>query len=359
MQTEASFSIEINDATATEFAKISGDWNPLHTDTAYAEKTEYGQTILHGAFSAGLVSRMAGMFIPGRDCLLHGMRLRFISPVLPPASLIVSGRLERGSEVGGSVAVTITDATDGRRYVEALYEFGIHNAPSAESDSPQINCDDDAPAVRYLVVGARGAMGRAVMTQLGPAACALSRTTGDGYLTLKDASKLGPIKGIVHCGWPQPDNTGLTRIDDISGTVMHHVASPLIEMIQCAQVLKDLGETGASLILVGSSFAEPGRHNFTTPLYSLAKSMIPNLTKILALELGNTKQRCIGLVFDVLEGGMNKGMSPLVMQTHADRNPFGVLGTPEQAAEQVAWVLDNTSHLVSGAVVSLTGAALP
>src|SRR5439155_363366 len=69
--TEASFEVVIGQEHVRTFAELSGDWNPLHTDAAYAATTQYGRPILHGAFSAGLVSRMAGMHIPGTDCLLH------------------------------------------------------------------------------------------------------------------------------------------------------------------------------------------------------------------------------------------------------------------------------------------------
>ena len=124
--TEASFEVTVGPEDARSFATLSGDWNPLHTDDKYAATTQFGRTILHGAFSAGLVSRMAGMHIPGTDCLLHGMQLKFLQPILPPARLSVKGTLvsERGET--GRVAVDITDAESGRRYVEAWYEFGRH-----------------------------------------------------------------------------------------------------------------------------------------------------------------------------------------------------------------------------------------
>ena len=75
----------------TAFAEISGDWNPLHTDASYASRTSFGRPILHGAYSAGLLSRLAGMYIPGEDCVLHGMHLRFVAPIRPPARLRVYG----------------------------------------------------------------------------------------------------------------------------------------------------------------------------------------------------------------------------------------------------------------------------
>src|SRR5215211_86917 len=45
------------------FANVSGDWNPLHTDPGHAARTAYRRPVLHGAFSAGLLSRLAGMYL--------------------------------------------------------------------------------------------------------------------------------------------------------------------------------------------------------------------------------------------------------------------------------------------------------
>lgn len=59
---------------------------PLHRRSARSP-------ILHGAFSASLASRMAGMHILGTDCLLHGMNLRFFDPVVAPVRLLVRGTL--------------------------------------------------------------------------------------------------------------------------------------------------------------------------------------------------------------------------------------------------------------------------
>jgi NAD(P)-dependent dehydrogenase (short-subunit alcohol dehydrogenase family) len=126
-----------------------------------------------------------------------------------------------------------------------------------------------------------------------------------------------------------------------------------------ADLLVTRGETNAPLVLIGSTFADAGRHNYRMPLYSLAKTLVPSLVHILAVELGTRGQRCVGLEFDVLDGGMNEGIKPGVRMSHADRSPFGTLGTLNEAASQVEWVLANVSTLMSGAVIRLSGGSLP
>lgn len=362
--TTSEFEVNVTEADALQFAKLSGDWNPLHTDPAYAAGTSYRRTILHGAFSAGLLSRMAGMHIPGRDCLLHGIRLKFIAPILPPVCLRVQGVLVRDRGDGGVVEVTISDSASGAHYVNGSYEFGRHRHQGSEQASPSSkDVSIDAP---ILVTGASGGLGSTVLSLLGSKGLGVSRSGLAGALTVTDLTQLPEvlagrkIAGIVHCGWPAPDNQRLTALGrDTQAAIQHHVAEPLGDCLNLAQALSIHGQPGATLVLVGSTAAEPGRHNWRMPLYSLSKSLVPTLVKVLAVELGARNQRCLGVVFDVIDGGMNGAMRDAVRIAHADRSPYGLLASKDDAARQVAWVLDNTSHLVSGALISLSGGALP
>jgi acyl dehydratase/NAD(P)-dependent dehydrogenase (short-subunit alcohol dehydrogenase family) len=362
--TESEFEVDVTSDDARRFAELSGDWNPLHTDSAYASETSYRRTILHGAFSAGLFSRMAGMKIPGRDCLLYGIKLKFVAPILPPVRLRVRGSLVRDRSDGGVVEVTISDAASGARYVDGSYEFGRHRQ---QSSPPTVaKCEVVGIAAPVLVTGASGGLGAAVLSRLGGRGLGLSRSGAADALTISDLSQLPDllggrkIAGIVHCGWPNPDNQRLTTLGrDTETAISHHVAEPLGDCLKLAQALSVHGRLGATLVLVGSTAAKPGRHNWRMPLYSLSKSMIPTLVKVLAVELGARNQRCLGVVFDVIDGGMNGTMRDAVRLAHEDRSPHGLLASMDDAAGQVAWVLDNTSHLVSGALISLSGGAIP
>ena len=196
------------------------------------------------------------------------------------------------------------------------------------------------------------------MAQLGDRALALGRES-DGHYRIPDHVGEDSVAALVHCGWPAPDNVGLTRLDAAEAAIRHHVAEPLERIIEAARLVRRFGRKGAMLVLVGSTFAKPGRHNWRMPLYSLAKTMVPTITEILALELAAQGQRCVAVTFDMLDGGMNAGSTPRIRQMHADRSPWQRLAKPEEAAVQIAWVLDNPHPFVSGAAITLSGGALP
>lgn len=354
---QAHFETSVTVDDCRRFAELSGDWNPLHTDFVHAAASMVGRQVLHGAFSAGLISRLAGMYLPGKDCLLHGMRLRFVAPILPPARLRVVGELASGSAAAGRVDVTISDAVSGMVFVSASYEFGLHRMSiSAPEAQPNIKGGANEPVV--LVTGTSGGLGSAVLKRLGGRGRAVARDER-GELLIQGAADTGPVSAVVHCGWPQPDNRRLLDLDDATAAIQHHVGNPLRDIQVLAKALVRCGIDHAPLVLIGSTFAKPGRHYFRMPLYSIAKATIPTVVEVLSLELAGSARRCFGVVFDVLDGGMNKTASEAAKLAHADRSPWGELATPNEAADQVIWLLQNQSKLLSGAVLTLSAGAVP
>ena len=63
------------------FAGITGDLNPAHTDEVSASQTPFGGRIAHGILSAGLISAVLGMRLPGPGNIYLGQELKFTKPV--------------------------------------------------------------------------------------------------------------------------------------------------------------------------------------------------------------------------------------------------------------------------------------
>lgn len=65
-----------------DFARVSGDTNPLHRDEAYAAKTRFGERIAHGMLSAGYISAAIGTKLaPECVAVYLNQTLRFLRPV--------------------------------------------------------------------------------------------------------------------------------------------------------------------------------------------------------------------------------------------------------------------------------------
>ena len=74
------FSVKINESLVNEFAKISGDYNPLHMDEQYAKSTKFGKRVCHGMLLGSFFSKMVGMYLPGKNALYFSQTLNFKLP---------------------------------------------------------------------------------------------------------------------------------------------------------------------------------------------------------------------------------------------------------------------------------------
>ncbi len=74
----------ITETDLVDFARLSGDFNPLHTDEEFAETTEYGHRIAHGALVLSIVTGLRqrmGLFDRTIIGLLEIRSWRFLKPV--------------------------------------------------------------------------------------------------------------------------------------------------------------------------------------------------------------------------------------------------------------------------------------
>lgn len=71
------------------FAEIVGDLNPIHLDIEFAEKSFFKKRIVHGAFLAGLISKVLGMDFPGQGTVYISQNSVFKRPVYVDTLVLV------------------------------------------------------------------------------------------------------------------------------------------------------------------------------------------------------------------------------------------------------------------------------
>lgn len=77
----ASVSKTITETDVYLFAGITGDLNPAHVNEVASSQTMFGGRIAHGMLSAGLISAVLGMYLPGPGTIYLGQELKFTKPV--------------------------------------------------------------------------------------------------------------------------------------------------------------------------------------------------------------------------------------------------------------------------------------
>lgn len=71
----------VEDDDVAAFVDAVGDYNPVHSDPAYAASTPFKQPIAPGIFTAGLISAVIGTQLPGPGAIYLSQSLKFVKPV--------------------------------------------------------------------------------------------------------------------------------------------------------------------------------------------------------------------------------------------------------------------------------------
>ena len=71
----------VDEADIAGFVDSVGDYNPIHSDRAYAAGTSFKERIAPGIWTAGLISAVIGTRLPGPGTVYLSQDLRFLRPV--------------------------------------------------------------------------------------------------------------------------------------------------------------------------------------------------------------------------------------------------------------------------------------
>src|ERR671930_2012298 len=77
----ASRSLTLTGEHVRKFAEISGDYNPLHFDPAFAERTKFGKLVVQGGLTTGLLHALVAMDLPGPGTVFLSQNWKFTAPV--------------------------------------------------------------------------------------------------------------------------------------------------------------------------------------------------------------------------------------------------------------------------------------
>ena len=72
-----SFVIKITESMVQTFGNFSGDLNPLHMDTKFAESSSFKKRIVHGMLLSTFFSQLVGMHLPGKNALYFSQNIKF------------------------------------------------------------------------------------------------------------------------------------------------------------------------------------------------------------------------------------------------------------------------------------------
>ena len=63
------------------FARLTGDYNPLHFDADFATRTRFGGLVVQGGLTTGLLHALVAMDLPGPGSVFLSQHWKFTAPV--------------------------------------------------------------------------------------------------------------------------------------------------------------------------------------------------------------------------------------------------------------------------------------
>jgi NAD(P)-dependent dehydrogenase (short-subunit alcohol dehydrogenase family)/acyl dehydratase len=379
----AEYEREIEESDVLGFAANSGDFNPLHVDSDFAQHTRYSQRIVHGAFQIGLASALVGMHLPGRDVLLGSVNSRFLSPLYFPCRVRVSGEITAWNAVSraGSVRVTVSDLASLAPTSEITMAFTLQ---AGKPEQPAVTTQQSRPvetaffADRRVVIltGASGGIGAVLLKALTEEFSVLAlvhrrplqEKPPHAVEVQADMSAPGweqiitqrldghPLYGIVHCAWAGMPKGGLLQSDP--RLIEQQLAFGTSHVVRLARLLFSLvGSDGGRMVALGS-VAGHYKPALGLGAYSLAKSALEDTLRLLAPEVARKKISINAVCPTFVPAGMNAQADDLQIKREAALIPIGRICDTQDIVGAVRYLLSPAASFVSGQSIVLSGAQL-
>ena len=90
---EESFKVVITPEKIDKFLEISKDFNPLHVDSEYSKLKGFSDRVVHGMLTSSFLSTLVGVYLPGKYCILQGIKIHFSKPVYIDDKLNITGKV--------------------------------------------------------------------------------------------------------------------------------------------------------------------------------------------------------------------------------------------------------------------------
>lgn len=77
-----SHKFSFNQKEVIDFARVTGDNNPVHLDEEFASKTIFKTRVMHGMLGACIFSKVFGTLFPGDGTIYLSQSVTFLKPML-------------------------------------------------------------------------------------------------------------------------------------------------------------------------------------------------------------------------------------------------------------------------------------
>jgi len=368
---KASFETVISAQMLDQFALLSGDFNPLHHDTQYAIESGFRSRVAHGAIQQALISRLAGMHLPGRYCFIKKVSTQYLQPILEGEKVTVDGELiDWNPETpGGKLQVRISSSI---LKSISIVEIGLVGYPRTADPTPKFSSEAihspqfSSESKPILILGASSGLATNLIPELrdrGYPTIRVGRRSGyeleldlesDNLSSLVEMAQAKKAYAVIHFASQRPLKSLPSKldIDYLCKDIKLHLRS--IQVLAKASVNGDLPSL-KRIILLGSAWARHLYPNKGYEAYGYAKQVAHHYMKDLARELASLEITVNTIAPSEIAVGMNAAMADRTQALLAAKIPSGRLTTYQDLLKTIELILSPGSVAITGQEIVLAG----
>lgn len=96
--TSSEFCFNVTEDICRHFQCLSGDMNPLHTDTEFAIQKGFPDRIMYGNILNAYISYFVGMTMPCPDVMIQAQDIKFRRPFFMNDNIVLMSNIEKFSK---------------------------------------------------------------------------------------------------------------------------------------------------------------------------------------------------------------------------------------------------------------------
>ena len=363
------------------FARLSGDTNPLHMDENFAVRTHFQRRVVHGMLLASYVSALVGMHCPGPGALWSQQNFRWQSPVFIGDRIDLKLRVTHKSIGSRTLTIEVKGVNqDGKVIMEGEGVVSVLEERLRTKDVPITE------RVAFVTGASRG-IGAAIASVLAQAGASVvvnyrSKATEAEELCAAIESKGGraipvqadvtdytsviasvrqvrerfnsPIDLLINnsASFPEPRPFMQTTWGDVQSVLDVHLRGAF----HCCQAVIPgmCDQKSGRIINIGSAFARnTPPANWSS--FVVAKSALQALTRSLAVEFGPQGIRVNMVSPGLVETEAIAGLPDRIRKVQAMQTPLRRLASPADIAAVVSALCSDAGDFITGTDIPVCG----